>query len=278
MSTTTLNVSGAFTASTLTDGTATLTGGDLTGVGTVSAATVSTTTLNVSGAFTAATLTDGTATLTGGDLTGVGDVIASGDVGSATAHFSGEEIAIVSNSGENSLTVDDTTVQLQATDGATSGQVNVAVDEASVLVDNGTAVHGLVVGTTNTVLSGGTTSTTLTLDDSGAHLDNDLDMGGNRVTNMADGVAPGDAATMRQFNNLEEEAFSGIANVAALAAIPAPQAGHNFSVGVGGGNYKGNSAIAAGFNANVSQSWRVTGGVGVSHGNVTSSVGVGFSW
>ena len=74
-----LGVTGTATVGTLTDGTATLTGGDLSGVGTLTATTgnittVNSTDVNATGTVTGGTLTDGTATLTGGDLTTTGTV------------------------------------------------------------------------------------------------------------------------------------------------------------------------------------------------------------
>ena len=76
---------------------------------------------------------------------------------------------------------------------------------------------------------------------------------------------------LMNMGQLEEEAFSGIAAVAAMAAIPGPLDGHNNVIGFGGGYYKGESAIAAGFTANITPSMRMAGGVGYSNDNVTSS-------
>jgi len=136
------------------------------------------------------------------------------------------------------------------------------------------------------VLSDSTNGTTFSVDDSGnAFIAGELDMNGNQIHNLSPGSELTDAATVGQIqgingqvNNLEEESFSGIASVAAMAAIPAPMEGHIFALGLGGGHYKGESAVAGGFTANITPNMRLTGAVGYSSSNVTSSVGVGFSW
>jgi hypothetical protein len=80
------------------------------------------------------------------------------------------------------------------------------------------------------------------------------------------------------FSDLEEEAFSGIASVAAMASIPAPRDGNRFALGMGVGNYEGESAFAAGLSANIATNMRVTASLGFSNDNVASGVGLGFSW
>lgn len=214
------------------------------------------------------TFDDGTVTLSGGALSD----------GTNSITMDGTDATVDLHNGDNALLFDATGASMTASDGTTTGSVAVTETQASVTVDNDTATHGLWVGTTDTVLSGGTTSTTLTLDNAGAHLDNELDMGNNRIINLSDGINPMDAVNRRQLDKVQDDLQSGIAAAAAIAAIPAPTPGHRFSVGIGGGFYEGNSAVAAGFNANLSDNLRLTGSVGNSSGNTVSSVGLGFSW
>jgi trimeric autotransporter adhesin len=214
------------------------------------------------------TFDDHTVTLSGGVLSDATNSIS----------MDGTDATVDLHNGSNTLLFDATGASMTASDGTTTGSVAVTETQASVTVDNDTATHGLWVGTTDTVLSGGTTSTTLTLDNAGAHLDNELDMGNNRIINLSDGINPMDAVNRRQLDKVQDDLQSGIAAAAAIAAIPAPTPGHRFSVGIGGGFYEGNSAVAAGFNANLSDNLRLTGSVGNSSGNTVSSVGLGFSW
>ena len=70
---------------TFTDGTMSISGGDLTVVGTIGASgdadllTLTSGVLTVAGTMSATTITDGTATLTGGNLTVIGTIGSSGD-------------------------------------------------------------------------------------------------------------------------------------------------------------------------------------------------------
>ncbi|MDH5514100.1 MAG: YadA C-terminal domain-containing protein, partial [Gammaproteobacteria bacterium] len=86
------------------------------------------------------------------------------------------------------------------------------------------------------------------------------------------------AKNSTRIDDLEDESRSGIAAVAAMAAIPAPMNGRKFSVGLGAGHFNGESAIAAGFNARLTDSMTLTGGVGGNGDEVATSLGIGFSW
>jgi hypothetical protein len=180
------------------------------------------------------TFDDHTVTLSGGVLSD----------GTNSISMDGTDATVDLHNGSNTLLFDATGASMTASDGTTTGSVAVTETQASVTVDNDTATHGLWVGTTDTVLSGGTTSTTLTLDNAGAHLDNELDMGNNRIINLSDGINPMDAVNRRQLDKVQDDLQSGIAAAAAIAAIPAPTPGHRFSVGIGGGFYEGNSAVS----------------------------------
>jgi autotransporter adhesin len=161
-----------------------------------------------------------------------------------------------------------------------SARLSMDPSSASLLVVNeqtGNA-HGIEVGQDETVISGGTTSTTLTLDDNGAHFANTATGGPARVTGVANGVAPNDAVNVRQLERLSRTAFAGIASVAALSAIPEPLPGKTFTVGMGYGNFESEDAVAFGLKSHLWEKVSVTAGVGLSRGNTTTSAGVGFSW
>lgn len=160
----------------------------------------------------------------------------------------------------------------KGTDGATESM-------AALTLTNGIGnTHGVEVYEDRTVLSGGTESTTLTLDDNGATFANTVTGGPARVHGVADGVAPYDAVNVRQLENVSKKSYAGIASVAALAAIPNPAPGKRFSLGVGYGNYMSQNAVALGLKASVTENISFTAGAGYCAERFTSSAGVGYSW
>jgi autotransporter adhesin len=194
------------------------------------------------------------------------------------------------NVANNGMTITgaDNTVVLQADDDSSDenarASLTMAPDSASLLVntDSGNS-HGIIIGQDSTVISGGTSSTTLTLSDDGARFANSATGGPVRVTGVANGVDDFDAVNMRQFRRLEsrvDKAYSGIASVAAMAAVPAPLEGRNFCVGLGTSYFEGESAIAFGAKALVgdNRDITITSGVGYSGDVVTVSAGVGWSF
>ncbi len=159
---------------------------------------------------------------------------------------------------------------------------NGTADQAttSLTLTNGVGnTHGIVVAETRTVLSGGTHSTTLTLDDNGGTFSN-TSGAPVQVHGVADGTGDYDAVNMRQYRKLAQQAFAGIASAAALAAIPAPPAGENISVGMGYGNYRGENAMAVGLKGRVLENVTVTAGMGygTTDSVVTPSAGFAFSF
>ena len=81
---TNLTMIGTLQASTITDGVATLTGGNLTGITTLSLTTLNATTVTATGTVQGSTLTDGVATLTGGSLTGITSLTVTGTIQGGT--------------------------------------------------------------------------------------------------------------------------------------------------------------------------------------------------
>lgn len=156
------------------------------------------------------------------------------------------------------------------------GQITLQEDQASFYVynqQNGNA-HGLAIGQNQTVLSGGTQTTTLTLNDGGATFHNTISGGAARVTGVADGKADYDAVNFRQLRTVN----AGVASVSAMANIPAPPAGKRFSLGLGYGNFQNENAVAVGGVAAITENVSLKAGVGHSNGSNTVGAGVGFSW
>jgi len=178
----------------------------------------------------------------------------------------------------------------------------VTADGSGLTVNNGGDVsvlnstgHGLTVTPTQTVVSGGTTSTTLTLDDSGATFANTATGGGPaRVSGIADGVNNYDAVNMHQFRTMEDlvqrrftsiedtinKANMGIASVSALAAIPAVLPGKRFAIGAGYGYFESENAVAVGIKANLGNHLSASAGMGfgVGRSDSTYSANAGFSF
>jgi hypothetical protein len=160
------------------------------------------------------------------------------------------------------------------------GEVALTPTTADVIVNTDSGVsHGLYVRQDQTKITGGTNSTSLTLDDSGATFRNDDTGGPARVTGVADGQSDFDAVNYRQLKEFQNTAYAGIASVAALSSIPSPTPGKKYTIGGGWGNFKGRNAAAVGGKAIVFENTTVTAGVGIDDQvNVTTSVGAGWSF
>jgi hypothetical protein len=273
-------------------------GGDLTVVG---AATVGTTfgvagattlseTLAVTGATTlSSTLGVAGATTLSDTLAVTGAATLSSTLAVAGYTTISDDLVVDGNgggvaNGGGTLAVSDATVIMTADgDSITSngrGTISLSETEASVTVHDATGdIHGLVVGQTMTTLSGGTNSTTITLDDTGMTLSGSGPGGTARLMGIADGINDTDAVNMRQLEGVGETAYRGIAAVAAIGAIPAPANGKNYSLGIGYGYYERESGIAGGFKANLTEYLSITAGAGWGFDDsVAASAGIGLSW
>jgi hypothetical protein len=134
--------------------------------------------------------------------------------------------------------------------------------------------HGLFVNTQSTTLTGGTRSTSLTLNDNGAAFRNEITRGPARVTGVDDGRSRYDAVNYGQL----QKAYSGVASVAALAAVPGPVPGKKFSLGVGAGTYMDERAVAMAFTADVKDFIRIKSGFAFGRDQATVNAGISLSW
>lgn len=119
----------------------------------------------------------------------------------------------------------------------------------------------------------------VTVNDSGVHLSNNGSPA--RLTGVADGVNDFDAVNVRQLDKVSKKAFSGIAQIAAMSAIPSPPPGCHFAIGVGVGTYGGEQAVALGTKACVTDNiiLGASVGAGFSSGTpVAGAMGASFSW
>ena len=112
---------------------------------------------------------------------------------------------------------------------------------------------------------------------------------GNTINGVANGVLQDDAVNVSQLNSMQgnfqnqidknqKEARSGIAAVAALAAIPNPDSGKKFNVGVGVGNFKSQPALALGGHARISENVTSKIGLGITSDEKVFSAGIGYSF
>jgi hypothetical protein len=211
-----------------------------------------------------------------------GGLLVNGDLGVNGSLYSLNTQASTGVSvGNNGLTINGSTntVRLVAdsntstTDGR--AELNLSENTASLLVDHPVTgkAHGLTIDSERTVLSGGANSTSLTLDDNKATFSSTGE-GPARVTGIADGKTSFDAVNYRQLKT----AYSGIAAVSALSAIPSPLEGKNYAIGFGYGNFEDQNAIAFGGQARFNESFSVKAGIGHTTDTTAMNVGVGYSW
>jgi len=142
------------------------------------------------------------------------------------------------------------------------------------LLNNVAGGHGLTIDETSTTLTGGTASTSLTLNNTGATFQNMITGGPARVTGVADGRSDFDAVNYRQLR----KAYAGVASAMAMANIPAPAPGKNFSIGAGIGRYLDQTAVSIGAKAVAGSERNVTFSLSGGYADDTVSAGAGVSW
>lgn len=146
---------------------------------------------------------------------------------------------------------------------------------ASLTLTNGYGnTHGIVVTETQTTISGGERSSSMTLNDNGATFTNAQTGGPIQVHGIADGTGDFDAVNIRQFG-------SAISSVSAMANIPEVAVDKTFSLGLGYGNYMNYKSLALGgrfrFSRNVvlkTSLAKNTRGIG----HTTIGLGAAWSW
>ena len=149
---------------------------------------------------------------------------------------------------------------------------------ASLTLTNGVGnTHGLVVTETQATLSGGTNSTSLTLNDNGARFSNSTNGAPVKVTGVADGSHDFDAVNFRQLKGVA----AGVAGTSAMANIPQVDQNKRFAVGLGLGNFQSMTAVALGASYRASENIAVRLSVSTVGGirkSTAVGAGVGLSW
>jgi|GEM_PF-2176709 len=203
---------------------------------------------------------------------GVGGIDSNGNFGVSlqTQTKDGFDQAVVGGSISSGLT--GATVQSQSKDGIAQFSVNGDFTKQSVTTFT---PDGWSVSTSN---SANGTSNTFAVTSSETQSFNKLNMESNRITNLSPGITGTDAVNLNQLNSGLKLSYQGIAGVAALNGIPTVPSDKKFNVGVGVGNYQGQSALAVGGNVRFSDSVIGKFGLGISDSNITSSAGVGIAF
>jgi hypothetical protein len=156
---------------------------------------------------------------------------------------------------------------------AVSAGAAAAESTAALTLTNGMGdTHGLVVTESKTTMSGGISSSSLTLDDNGATFSNASTGQPVRVHGVYDGRDDFDAVNVRQLG-------AGVAMASALAAMPQVDANKRFNLTAGVGNYLNVSALAIGGSLRVRPSTLVRFGAAFSTNRSRMvNVGVGHSF
>jgi YadA-like membrane anchor domain len=158
--------------------------------------------------------------------------------GATTATSGGMAVVMKGTAVTTTQTVVDANGKI--TNVAVSGAAPATESTAALTLTNGRGdVHGLVVTENKTTMSGGQSSSSLTLDDNGATFSNAQTGRPVRVHGVYDGKDDFDAVNVRQLG-------AGVAMASALAAMPQIDANKRFNLTAGLGSYLNSSALAIG--------------------------------
>ena len=136
--------------------------------------------------------------------------------------------------------------------------------------------NAVVTGPNSAQINGGGSS--VTVNSTGVNL---ASSGGAalQLTGVADGTEPDSAVNRRQLDSVETEMSGGIASAMAMAQLPDPVPGNNYSVGLGAGFYNGESAFALGGAMYLENGVSLTAAYTYSsEGEPGFGLGAGFSW
>ena len=140
---------------------------------------------------------------------------------------------------------------------------------AAMTITNGIGnTHGIVVNEQQATISGGTTSSSMTLNDNGATFSNSSNGRPIQVHGVADGTSNFDAVNVQQLNAVKQ----GIAGVAAMNNIPALSPDKQFNIGVGVGGFDGQTSFALGANARITENLTAKASVGHAFNSNNSNI------
>jgi hypothetical protein len=155
--------------------------------------------------------------------------------------------------------------------------------QASTISSNSVSTNSLLA---ETIRSNSLTTRSL-LVTGGASIGGTLNMNGNPIINIANGVEATDAVnvsqlrqTQSQINAVQKESRVGVSGVAALVGLPDIPAGSDGVLGVGTGTHKGESTLAIGGARQINEKATIKFGLSTPSGNggTVGSFGVGIKW
>ncbi|MER2519930.1 MAG: YadA-like family protein [Bdellovibrionales bacterium] len=168
---------------------------------------------------------------------------------------------------------------------------------AAMVVTNGIGnMHGFVVTEHAAVVSGGTTSNSMTINDDGASFANSDTGAPIKVTGVANGTSQYDAANYGQVSRLtssvndldnkvdtlHKNMAGGIASVAAMSALPGLEKGKKYAIGMGTGYFDSQAGFALGFIGRFNK--KVVGRIGLAMSptspetNTVANAGISYAW
>lgn len=184
--------------------------------------------------------------------------------------------ATQATSGQSGIVMTGSTTTYASVDA--NGKITMATgvadqSSASMTLTNGYGnTHGLIVTETQTTLSGGVHSSSMTLNDNGATFSNADTGTAIQLHGVADGTGDYDAVNVRQLG-------SGVAMASALAGMPPLASGKEFSMALGTGTYLGQSAMAVGVEYRLNREATMRAGYSsASLGSPVFNAGLAWSW
>jgi hypothetical protein len=155
--------------------------------------------------------------------------------------------------------------------------------QASTISSNSVSTNSLLA---ETIRSNSLTTRSLVVT-GGVSIGGTLNMNGNPIINIANGVEATDAVnlsqlrqTQSQINAVQKESRVGVSGVAALVGLPDIPAGSDGVFGVGTGTHKGESTLAIGGARQINEKATIKFGLSTPSGNggTVGSFGVGIKW
>ena len=211
-------------------------------------------------------------------------IATAGDVANA---INNSGFSLTAQGSNGSLVKPGATVDMNNTDGnivisKSASDNNVTYNLAKdVKVDSVTAGDTVVNNDGITIDNGNTGGQSVSITKDG------LNNGGNRITNVAPGEGGTDAVNVNQLNALKgdinhvgKKAYAGVAGAIAQGSIPQVTRPGATGVGIGGGYYGGESAVAIGMSSmSDGGNWIIKGNLSTNtNGNVGVGAGALYQW
>ena len=230
------------------------------GVGGLSTTTIGSTTVGSSvqtqAGYTSSTMSNGVSTTSVQSGGGVGGSV----LGSGTTSANS---GTVLNGATGTFATVDANGKITNTTGVATQSVT------AMTITNGVGnTHGIVVNEQQATMSGGTYSSSMTLNDNGATFSNAANGRPIQVHGVADGTTNFDAVNVQQLNSVKQ----AIAGVAAMTNIPALANDKQFNIGVGVGGFDGQGSFAVGATARLTENLTTKASVSHAFGSNNSNV------